>query len=91
VLQPDIDTLFPPGRAHGGPVSRGTFLVGERGPELLRLDSGHGFVLPLSRGAGSVVAARADPRNEGRSIVVYTTFNGCSPWCEVGSAGFSRW
>jgi hypothetical protein len=46
-----------PGRASGGAVSPGTsYLVGENGPEVLRMGAGAGYVMPNSaiRGGGGV-------------------------------------
>lgn len=43
-------------RALGGPVSSGTYLVGERGPELLHMGSGRtGYVTPKIGGGGTTV------------------------------------
>ena len=52
----DYSTLWnAPGRASGGPVSSGqTYLIGERGPELLHMGSS-GHVSPNSSLGGSVV------------------------------------
>jgi len=49
------------GRASGGPIWPGNWLVGENGPERMRIDSsGRGYVTPLgpaTRGSGGVVMA----------------------------------
>ena len=45
----------PPGRAAGGPTEPyGTYLVGEHGPELLRMGAMAGTVIPNGAGGGSV-------------------------------------
>lgn len=60
-----LGTLGIPGRAMGGPVSAGTYLVGERGPELLTLGSGQsGYVTPnsaLGSTTINVTVTSADP------------------------------
>lgn len=68
-------------RANGGPVSAGrTYLVGERGPELLTMGAGGGFVtsnddLRSASGKGgntysiSVQAGVGDPRQIGQQVV----------------------
>jgi len=54
-----------PGRAMGGTVSAGgTYLVGERGPELLTVGAGGGHVTPMGAGGGNtinVTVTSADP------------------------------
>jgi len=54
-----------PGRALGGTVSAGgTYLVGERGPELLTVGAGGGHVTPMGAGGGNtinVTVTSADP------------------------------
>ena len=60
-------TVAAPGRAAGGPVSAGgTYVVGEKGPELLQMGSSSGNVIPnnkLGTGGGSTfnVTINADP------------------------------
>lgn len=45
ILKPEVPLL--PGRANGGPVAAGgTYLVGERGPEILRMGAQGGVVIP---------------------------------------------
>jgi len=60
-----LGTLGIPGRAMGGTVSAGgTYLVGERGPELLTVGAGGGHVSPMGAGGGStinVTVTSADP------------------------------
>ena len=70
-----------PGRASGGPVSAGgTYLVGERGPELLTMGSSSGNITPNSSlGGGSarntyhitVQSGVGDPRVIGQQVVEY--------------------
>lgn len=66
-----------PGRASGGPVSAGgTYLVGERGPELLTMGSSAGFVTPNHAIGGGVsigpvvvqAPAGADADQFGRAV-----------------------
>ncbi len=63
-------------RASGGPVggSAGAdFLVGERGPEMLHIGAGSGYITPNGGGGRTyninVVAPASDPAGVGRSIV----------------------
>ena len=78
-----LGTLGIPGRAMGGPVSAGTYLVGERGPELLTLGSGQsGYVTPNSALGGNtinVTVTSADPNEVVRAIQQWTRNNGAIP------------
>lgn len=71
------------GRAMGGPVSAGTYLVGERGPELLTLGSGQsGYVTPNSALGGNtinVTVTSADPNEVVRALRQYIVVNGSLP------------
>jgi phage-related minor tail protein len=55
----EIDTsAFPQRRATGGPVSAGqTYLVGERGPELLQMKGAAGEIIPNHKIGGGVDAS----------------------------------
>lgn len=70
-----------PGRASGGAVTAGgTYLVGERGPELLTMGSSSGYVTP--NGAGSTVTINvngADPNAVVAALRQYITVNGSLP------------
>jgi hypothetical protein len=72
---------FRGGRASGGPVTAGgTYLVGERGPELLTIGSSSGYVTP--NGAGSTVTINvngADPNAVVAALRQYITVNGSLP------------
>jgi hypothetical protein len=49
-----VGGLFGGGRASGGPVFGGrSYLVGERGPEMLHINGGSGYVQPNPGGSGS--------------------------------------
>lgn len=78
-----LGTLGIPGRAMGGPVSAGTYLVGERGPELLTLGSGQsGYVTPNSALGGNtinVTVTSADPNQVVAAIQQWTRNNGAIP------------
>ena len=75
-----LGTLGIPGRAMGGPVSAGTYLVGERGPELLTLGSGQsGYVTPNHAlgGANTInVYTSADPESVVRALQQYNRLSG---------------
>ena len=48
-----LGNLFGGGRASGGPVRAGqTYLVGEKGPELLTMGSNRGFITPNNKIGG---------------------------------------
>lgn len=70
-----LGTLGIPGRAMGGPVSSGTYLVGERGPELLTLGSGQsGYVTPNHALGGTTtinINTSADPNEVVRVLQSY--------------------
>ena len=70
-----------PGRASGGPVTAGgTYLVGERGPELLTMGASSGYVTP--NGGGSTVTINvngADPNAVVAALRQYITVNGSLP------------
>lgn len=76
-----LGTLGIPRRAMGGPVSSGTYLVGERGPELLTLGSGTtGYVTPnheLGGGGSTInVYTSADPESVVRALQQYNRLSG---------------
>ena len=51
-----VGNLFGGPRAMGGPVSAGTsYLVGERGPEILTMGAGSGYITPNHAMGGSTV------------------------------------
>jgi phage-related minor tail protein len=68
-------------RASGGPVTAGgTYLVGERGPELLTMGASSGYITP--NGAGStinVTVTSADPNQVVAAIQKWTRDNGAVP------------
>ena len=70
-----------PGRASGGPVTAGgTYLVGERGPELLTMGSSSGYITP--NGAAStinVTVTSADPNAVVRALQTYVRQSGPVP------------
>lgn len=70
-------------RAMGGTVSAGgTYLVGERGPELLTVGGGSGTVTPLGAGGGNtinVTVTSADPNQVVAAIQQWTRNNGAIP------------
>lgn len=71
-----------PGRALGGTVSAGgTYLVGERGPELLTVGAGGGHVSPMSGGGNTinVTVTSADPNQVVAAIQQWTRNNGAIP------------
>ena len=72
---------FRGGRASGGPVTAGgTYLVGERGPELLTIGASSGYVTP--NGAGStinVTVTSADPNAVVRALQTYVRQSGPVP------------
>lgn len=78
-----LGTLGIPGRAMGGPVSPGTYLVGERGPELLTLGSGQsGYVTPNSAIGGTTtinINTSADPNEVVRVLQAYVRQYGPVP------------
>lgn len=77
-----LGTLGIPGRAMGGPVSTGTYLVGERGPELLTLGSGQsGYVTPNSAlGSTTInISTSADPNQVIAAIQRWIRDNGAVP------------
>jgi hypothetical protein len=64
------------GRAAGGPIWPGNWIVGERGPERMRIDSsGRGYVTPLTSGgggsAGVVMAAPVVVNGAGLGDLVF--------------------
>ena len=71
-----------PGRAAGGPVTAGgTYLVGERGPELLTMGARSGYVTP-NGGMGATVnvtVTSADPNQVVAAIQQWTRNNGAIP------------
>lgn len=75
-----LGTLGIPGRAMGGPVSPGTYVVGERGPELLTLGSGQtGYVTANSAIGGTTtinVYTSADPDGVVRALQQYNRLSG---------------
>lgn len=65
-----IEGLFGGGKASGGPVSPGkTYLVGEKGPELLSMGSNSGRIIPNNQLATASGGSTAEP------IVVYMSIN----------------
>ena len=72
---------FRGGRASGGAVTAGgTYLVGERGPELLTMGASSGYIAP--NGAGStinVTVTSADPNQVVAAIQQWTRNNGAIP------------
>jgi hypothetical protein len=73
---------FRGGRAMGGAVSSGTYLVGERGPELLTLSGAQaGTVGPAGGGGTTVinVSTSADPNQVVAAIQRWTRNNGAVP------------
>ena len=72
---------FRGGRASGGSVSAGgTYLVGERGPELLTMGASSGYISP--NGAGStinVTVSSADPNEVVRALQTYVRQSGPVP------------
>jgi len=78
-----LGTLGIPGRAMGGPVSSGTYIVGERGPELLTLGAGQsGYVTPNGAIGGNtinVTVTSADPNQVVAAIQEWSRNNGSVP------------
>lgn len=75
-----ISTL--PARAMGGTVSAGgTYLVGERGPELLTVGAGGGHVSPMAGGGNTIniTVTSADPNQVVAAIQQWTRNNGAIP------------
>ena len=71
-----------PGRALGGTVSAGgTYLVGERGPELLTVGAGGGHVSPMGGGGNTIniTVTSADPNQVVAAIQQWTRNNGAIP------------
>jgi len=71
-----------PARATGGSVGMGSYLVGERGPEILTLGQNGGFVTPLGGNSGStinVTVTSADPNEVVRALRQYIVVNGSLP------------
>jgi hypothetical protein len=70
-----------PGRAMGGAVSSGTYLVGERGPELLTLSGAQaGTVGPVGGGSTVInVSTSADPNQVVAAIQQWVRDNGAVP------------
>jgi len=73
-----------PGRALGGTVSAGgTYLVGERGPELLTVGAGGGHVTPMGQMGGgntiNVTVTSADPNAVVRALQTYVRQSGPVP------------
>lgn len=66
----------------GGTVSAGgTYLVGERGPELLTVGAGGGHVTPMSGGGNTIniTVTSADPNQVVAAIQQWTRNNGAIP------------
>jgi len=77
-----LGTLGIPGRAMGGPVSSGTYIVGERGPELLTLGAGQsGYVTPNNAIGGNITVnvTSADPNEVVRILQQYARQYGPVP------------
>jgi len=77
-----LGTLGIPRRAMGGPVGAGgTYLVGERGPELLTMGARSGYVTPNgAMGATvNVTVTSADPNQVVAAIQQWTRNNGSVP------------
>ena len=75
-----ISTL--PARAMGGTVSAGgTYVVGERGPELLTVGAGGGHVSPMGGGNNTIniTVTSADPNQVVAAIQQWTRNNGAIP------------
>jgi len=71
-----------PGRAMGGTVSAGgTYLVGERGPELLTVGAGGGHVTPMGAGGSTIniTVTSADPNAVVRALQQYVRQSGPVP------------
>lgn len=73
-----------PGRALGGTVSAGgTYLVGERGPELLTVGAGGGHVTPMGQMGGgntfNITVTSADPNEVVRALQNYNRQSGPVP------------
>jgi len=71
-----------PARANGGPVSAGgTYLVGERGPELLTMGARSGYVTPNSAMGATVNISvnGADPNEVVRALQAYVRQSGPVP------------
>lgn len=80
LTQAGISTL--PARAMGGTVSAGgTYLVGERGPELLTVGAGGGHVSPMAGGGNTIniTVTSADPNQVVAAIQQWTRNNGAIP------------
>ena len=79
--QAGLSFAIPP-RANGGPVAAGgTYLVGERGPELLTMGARSGYVTP-NGGMGATVnvtVTSADPNQVVAAIQQWTRNNGAVP------------
>jgi len=77
-----LGTLGIPGRAMGGTVSAGgTYLVGERGPELLTVGAGGGHVSQMVGGGNTinVTVTSADPNQVVAALQQWTRNNGAIP------------
>ncbi len=72
-----------PARANGGPVTAGgTYLVGERGPELLTMGARGGYVTPnhaIGGGTVNVTVTSADPNEVVRALQAYVRQSGPVP------------
>jgi len=71
-----------PARANGGPVSAGgTYLVGERGPELLTMGARSGYVTPNNAMGATVnvTVTSADPNAVVAALQQWTRNNGAVP------------
>jgi len=84
-----LGTLGIPGLATGGPVSAGgTYLVGERGPELLTLGSQSGYVTPNHAIGGNmtvnVTVTSADPNAVLAALQQYVRLNNRLPANAIG-------
>jgi len=77
-----------PGRAAGGPVSAGgTYLVGERGPELLTMGARSGYVTPNGAMGGNTVnvtVTSADPNAVVAALQQYVRVNNRLPANAIG-------
>lgn len=74
-LESGIGAIFGGGKAAGGPVSPGTtYLVGEKGPELLTMGSGAGMITPnnaMGGGATYNIDARGADRSGMDNLLAY--------------------
>lgn len=76
-----------PARASGGSVGMGSYLVGERGPEILTLGQNGGFVTPLGGASGNtinVTVTSADPNAVVQALQQYVRLNNRLPANAIG-------